>query len=482
MITKKNNKIKQLVLLATVVVLLQSCAIFKTPLKEADTSLPDSFNQSETSDSTNSAQINWSDFFEDPYLIALIDSALIHNKELNIVLQKINRANNEIMARKGEYLPSVNAAIGIDGDKVGEYTRAGAIEENLEIKEGKEFPTFLGNYQLGLNASWELDVWKKLRNAKNVAVLEYMASVEGKNLIMTNLIAEIANSYYELIALDNKLENLNENITIQQNALKIVNQLQKSARVNALAVKRFEAEVRKNQSEIYNIKQEIFETENKINFLVGTSNRPIERNASNFITLQPKVIQSGIPAQLLANRPDIRQAEQELAAAKLNIKVAKANFFPSFGINAGVGFEAFNPKFLFDSPESILMNVAGEIVAPLINRKALKATYKNATSKQIEAAFEYEQTILQAYMEVANQLSKVENIQKTSDLQMQEVALLTESIGIANQLFQSARADYMEVLLTQRDALEAKMKIIDTKKNQMTTMVNLYKALGGGWQ
>lgn len=479
---KKRNKIIQLIILATFVFSMQSCALFKTPQKDANTNLPDSFNQSEKLDSTNSAQINWNEFFEDPFLTALIDSALTNNKELNIIMQRINRANNEIMAKKGEYLPFVNGLIGADVDKVGAYTRNGAVEEHLEIKDGKEFPKFLGNFQFGLNASWELDVWKKLRNAKNVAILEYMASVEGKNFLITNLIAEIANSYYELTALDSKLLNLNENIAIQQNALRIVNQLQASARVNALAVKRFEAEVRKNQSEIYNIKQEIFETENRINFLVGTTNKSIARNTSNFTTIEPKVIKSGVPSQLLQNRPDIRQAEQELAAAKLNIKVAKANFFPSFGIHAGVGFEAFNPKFLINSPESILMNVAGEMIAPLINMKGLKAQYKNANSKQIQAAFEYEQTIINAYMEVSNQLSKIENIQKTNELQLQEVALLTESIGISNQLFQSARADYMEVLLTQRDALEAKMRLIETKKTQMIAMVNLYKSLGGGWQ
>ena len=481
MITKKKNKI-QLIIVTTFVILIQSCTLFKTPQKEVVTSLPESYNSATYIDSVNSAQLRWSEFFDDPFLIALIDSALVNNKELNIVMQKINRANNEIMARKGEYLPYVNGQIGVDGEKVGAYTRNGAIEESLEIKDGTEFPKFLGNFQFGLNASWELDVWKKLRNAKNVAVMEYMASVEGKNFITTNLIAEIANSYYELIALDSKLKNLNENIAIQQNALKIVNQLQASARVNSLAVKRFEAEVRKNQSEIYNIKQEIFETENKINFLVGTTNQSIARNSENFTILEPKVIKSGIPSQLLENRPDIRQAEQEMYAAKLNIKVAKANFFPSFGIHAGVGFQAFNPKFLVNSPESILMNVAGEMIAPLINMKGLKAQYKNANSKQIQAVFEYEQTIINAYMEVSNQLSKIDNIQKTNELQLQEVELLTESIGISNQLFQSARADYMEVLLTQRDALEAKMRLIETKKTQMLAMVNLYKALGGGWQ
>ena len=477
----KKNNITKLILALSFVVLLQSCAIFKTPQKEANTTLPESFTANQV-DSINSAKVKWQDFFADPYLIQLIDSALINNKELNIVLQKIDIANNEIRTRKGEYLPQVNGVINAEGEKVGAYTRDGAVEENLEIKEGKEFPKFLGNFQVGLSASWELDIWKKLRNAKNVAVMEYLATVEGKNFLVTNLIGEIADSYYELIALDNQLLNLEENIAIQQNALQIVEQLLQSARVNSLAVYRFEAEVRKNQSEIYKVKQEIFEVEARINFLVGKTSWKIERDTNSFAELVPSIIQTGIPAQLLENRPDIRQAEQELLAAKLNIKVAKANFFPSVGIDASLGFQAFNPKFLINSPQSIVASIVGDLVAPLINRNAIKAAYKNANSKQIQAAYDYEQTIINAYREVIIEVSNIDNIQKAYDLQNEEVALLTESIEISNKLFQSARADYMEVLLTQRDALDAKMRLIETKKAQMIATVDLYKALGGGWQ
>ncbi|MEZ4978988.1 MAG: TolC family protein [Chitinophagales bacterium] len=476
----KKNKTRAFLVIVSILV-LQACAIFKLPQKEANTKLPSNYEDFQR-DTSNTAKLSWQDFFEDPYLLNLIDSALINNKELNITLQKINMANNEILLRKGEYLPFVNGQVAADGEKVGKYTRNGAVEENLAIKDGIENPKFLGNFQLGLSASWELDVWKKLRNAKNAAILEYMASVEGKNFLMTNLIAEVANSYYELLALDNQLKNLEENISIQQNALAMVKLLLQSARVNSLAVNRFEAEVRKNQSEIFNIQQDIFEVETRINFLCGKSSSKVDRNAESFIDLSPKLIAYGLPSDLLENRPDIRMAEQELEAAKLNIKVAKAKFFPSFGINAGIGFQAFNPKFLFNSPASILGSVAGEMLAPLVNRNAIKAEYKNANSKQIQAAFEYEQAIINGYREVVIQISKINNMQKNYELKKQQVELLTQSIEIANDLFQSARADYMEVLLTQRDALEAKMNLIASKKEQMKASIDLYRALGGGWQ
>lgn len=465
----------------------QACSIPLLMTKKADTQLPAQYSaQTTVNDSAqateNSANVNWKDFFEDPNLTALIDTAVANNKEVNILMQRISIAANEIQARKGEYLPFVNFGAGIDAEKVGRYTRNGAVEESLEIKEGKAFPEPLGNYQFGLQASWELDVWKKLRNATKVATMEYMASIEGKNFLVTNLVAEIANAYYELVALDNQLENLEQNIKIQQNALEVTKELQKYARATSLAVKRFEAEVKKNQSRQYVIKQQQVELENRINFLLGRTPQPIQRASTGFMEIKPKLIQTGLPSELLAHRPDIRKAELELSAADLNIQVAKANFYPSFAIRAGLGFQAFNPKYLLNTPASLAYSLAGDMMAPLINRNAIEAVYKNANATQIQAAYDYEQTIINAYGEVSNQLSNIDNLEKNYQLKTSQVESLTQSVDVANQLFKSARAEYLEILLTQREALEAKSELIETKQKQMSAMVNLYRALGGGWQ
>lgn len=475
---KKNNVIKSIAFGSLFIAF--SCGIPKVTIKENQVNVPSSFTANSKAIS-NDAKVKWKDFFEDKNLQQLIDSALVNNKELNILMQKVAMSQNEIQAKTGEYLPSVGFGAGADLDKVGKYTRNGAVEENLNIREEEKFPEPLTNYKFGLYSSWELDVWKKLRNAKKVAVMEFMASQEGKNYLITNLVAEISSSYFELIALDSQLKNLEQNIEIQKNALEIVKLLKESARTTQLAVKRFEAEVQKNQSEIYNLKQDIVETENKINFLVGRTPRPVIRSTANFLEMQPKLVQVGLPADILENRPDIKKAQLEMEAAKLNVKVAKANFYPSFGLKAGVGYEAFNPKFLLSTPTSLLYSLAGEAIMPLVNRNAIKAEYKNASAKQIQTVYEYEQTILNAYTEVVNQMSKIDNLQQSFKLKDDQVKALNESIDIANQLFQSARADYMEVLLTQRDALEAKTALIETRKNQMLAVVNLYKALGGGW-
>lgn len=455
----------------------------KTPelvQKTENKEVPLSYNSSK--DTLNTATLKWKEYFKDAYLDSLINTALSNNQELNITLQEIEVAKNEIRVRKGEYLPFVGLKGGAGVEKVGRYTSQGANDANTEIKPGIETPEPLQDYGVKAYATWELDIWNKLHNAKKASVSKYLATVEGKNFMVTNLIAEIANSYYELLALDSQLAIVQQNIGLQNNALKIVKFQKEATRVTELAVKRFEAQVFNTKSLEFGIQQRIVETENRINFLVGRFPQPVKRSSESFTDLVPNAISAGIPSQLLENRPDIKQAEMDLAAAKLDIKVAKARFFPSVGISAGIGLNAFDAKYLFKTPESLLYSLTGDLVAPLINRNAIKASYYSANAKQIQAVYNYEKTILNAYIEVANQLAKIENMNKTYDLKAQQVQALNTSIAISNDLFLSARADYMEVLLTQRDALESKFDLIETKLQQMNAMVNIYHALGGGWK
>lgn len=447
--------------------------------KTANRNVPAAYSASQ--DSTNTGKLEWRTFFKDANLVALIDTALRNNQELNITIQEIQIARNEIRARKGEYLPFVGLRGAAGVDKLGRYTNIGSSEATTDIKPGTETPDPLPDYMITAFATWEVDIWQKLRNARKAAVSRYLSSVEGRNFMVTNLISEIAMSYYELLALDNQLEIVKQNIGIQTNALEIVRMQKEATRVTELAVRRFEAQVLSTRSIQYNIQQRIVETENRINFLIGRFPQRVERNAQAFTQLVPDTIYAGIPSQLLENRTDIRQAELELAAAKLDVKSAKANFYPSLRITAGIGYDAFNAKYLLRSPESLIYSLAGDLVAPLINRNAIKANYNTANAKQIQAAYNYERTVLNAYIEVANQLSNISNLAGSYDLKSQQVQALTESITISNNLFRSARANYMEVLLTQRDAIEARFELVETKMQQMNAMVNIYRALGGGW-
>jgi len=476
------NRIYRFFVPAIIWLAYSACTIPHIVGRTGQPAVPENFAPDSNKDTVNSAHIMWKVFFKDPYLHALIDSALANNQELNLTLQEIQIARNEVRSKKGEYLPTVGIRAGAGVDKVPRYTNIGAMEANTEIRPGVEMPEPLGDFFIGGYATWEVDIWRRLRNAKQAAVRRYLASIEGRNFAVTNLVAEIANSYYELLALDNQLDILKQNIDLQSDALLVVKLQKESARVTELAVRRFEAEVAKTKSMQFTVQQSIIETENKINFLLARFPQPIVRDPKAFSQLVPGEVYTGIPSQLLENRPDIRRAEQELIASKLDVKVAKAKFYPSLGISAAAGFRAFNPTFLLEMPHSLLYSLAGDLAAPVVNRNAIKALYYSANARQIQAAFNYERTLLNAYIEVTNQLAKMGNLQKSYDLKAQQVQALTQSIEISNQLFRSARADYMEVLLTQRDALESRFELVETKRAQMNAMVNIYQALGGGWR
>ncbi|MFT7085373.1 MAG: NodT family efflux transporter outer membrane factor (OMF) lipoprotein [Vicingaceae bacterium] len=467
--------------IALISMILFACGVPKLAQKSPNVVLPDTYNDS-LSTSNSSSTFIWKDFFNDPFLVQLIDSALSNNRELNITLQEVSILKNDIREKKGEYLPSVGLGASSGIEKSSRYTRNGSLEANNDIIENRAFPEPLPDFLLGATASWEIDIWNKLRSAKKSAVLSYLSSVEGRKFMTTNLVAEVASSYYELLALDNQLEIVLQNIQIQNKALRIVKLQKQSAKVNELAVKRFEAEVLKNKSARFYLEQKIVETENRINLLVGRLPQSVPRNAQNFNTIFPAQLTAGVPSELLANRTDIKQAELAIEAAKLNVKVAKANFYPKLEINANIGLQAFDPSYFLKTPESLLYNLAGDLIAPLVNRNAIKANYLSSNNKQIQAIYNYEQTILNAYVEVVNQLSKIENLNKSFDLKSQQVDALNTSITISTSLFQSARADYMEVLLTQRDALEAKMELVETKNDQLNALVQMYQALGGGWK
>lgn len=474
----KNNKLYKYSLFLALIIGLGSCKVENLPTKAVTNVLPNKYNFN--GDSTQSENILWRNYFSDDKLALLIDEALKNNQELNMMIHEIEISRNEIMAKKGEYMPFGYIGAGLGGEKSGRYTLNGVGEEDLKTRTEK-VPHFIGEQVVMATFSWEIDAWKKLHNAKDVAAKRYLSGIEGRNYVITNLIAEIANSYYELVILDNQLETVQQNIALQKDALEMVKVQKDAARVNQLAVNRFMAQVINTENLKYEIQQQITETENRINFLMARYPQPIVRNANNLGNIQFLKISEGIPSQLMANRPDIRQAEQELEAAKLDITVARANFYPNITLKAGIGFQSFNPIYLIN-PKSIAFNLLGDLVAPLINKNAIKANYYNANERQIMAVYRYEQVVLNAYLEVMNQLAGNKNYEESYVTKSNQVEILNNSIEISNSLFKSARADYTEVLFTQREALEAKMELIEIKKKQLNAEVNIYKALGGGWR
>ena len=427
----------------------------------------------------SSAQLGIGEFFDDPVLTQLLTEGLAQNQELKIRNEEIQIAYNEITARRGAYLPFVSLGARGGFDRTSRFTPLGAAEDQLTPPRGR-FSDPLPNTRLSANLFWQVDIWRELRNARDAATERYYETIEERNFLITRLVADTAENYYELAALDKRLEFLNQTIEIQNKSLELAKAQKAAARGTELPVQRFLAEVRKNESQIQIVQQDIVEAENRINFLVGRFPQAVDRKSWDVITLDSRVLMVGVPAQLLQNRRDIRAAEHEVSAAGLDVQVARARFFPRLDISAGIGFEAFNPRYLFD-PGSLIANAAGDLVAPLINKKAIQADYSSANARQLQAIYNYQRTVLNAFTEVVTQISKVEKYRRSVELKREQVVALEESVTVATDLFIGVRGEYVDVLFSQRDLLEARTALIEAKQQQLSAIVKTYQALGGGY-
>lgn len=445
--------------------------------REPDTEVPTSFGSLDRAGGPSIAtQQRWDELFADPHLRALIAEALENNQELDIQLQEIIITQNDVAAARGEYLPRLGADAGAGIGRVGEHTSQGASDADHGVA------TNLPDFRFGFKASWETDVWGRLRSARKAAGFRYEATVQERNFLITEIVAEIANSYYDLVALDRQLEILERNIGIQRDALEVVKLKKAAARDTELGVQRFQAEVLKNQGRKYTLEQQRVIVENRINFLVGRFPQHVERSSATFTSARPDALATGLPSELLDNRPDVKAAELRLAAAKLDTKSAKARFYPSLTLDAGVGYESFNLAHLVDTPQSLAYDLVGGLMTPLLNRAAIKADYRSANARQVQAVIDYERSILQAYTDVYNQLAAIENLSQRYRQQSEQVAALHAAIDVSNVLYQSAHIDYYDVLMTRRDSLEAEMELVETRKAQLQALVSIYQALGGGWK
>ena len=426
--------------------------------------------------------ISWRHFFSDPDLVHLIEIALANNQEFNLAIQDIEIAANEVKEKQAQYLPKVGLGFGGSYIKPSENTPEGVLDTIIERDfPNKGNPDF--NLNLGPSLSWEVDIWKKLRNAKEAARLRMVAQIEVRNFLISRLVTEIARNYYELMALDTSLKILDANISIQEAAFLKMQALKRYAKANQLAVNRFEAQLNKTKSQRFETSQRIVEKENHLKFLSGIYDEaPILRHSDQFMTMPVDELQTGVPVQLLENRADIRQAEAAIKAAKLNLKSVKAQLYPDLTIQAGAGFSGFDPQLLFQAPQSLFYNAIGGFTVPLINRRAIIARIQIADAHQTQAVLTYEQTLLKAYTDVLIQVSSIKNMQQAFDAKKREVVLLEESIGTANMLFKYAKATYIEVLLVQEEKLNAERELVEVKMNLVGSRVNLYRALGGGWR
>jgi NodT family efflux transporter outer membrane factor (OMF) lipoprotein len=455
------------------------CGIPALRAPEPGPMLPPSFNGNVSDE--NSSCVMSTQFFDDPHLVNLINEGLGGNQELKILAQNIARANNDVLRRRGSLFPFVTFGAQSSLTNYSLYTPFGSDLKQIVSPLGGPFPNPLPDFLVAANVTWQVDIWRQLRNARDAAGLRYLGTQDGWNYVVTRLVADIADNYYRLMALDQQIATLDGTIALQEQSLKIAIAQKEGARGTELGVQRFQAELAKNRSQKLIVYQEMIEAENRINFLVGRYPQPVPRASGDFINLNLHTLYLGVPANLMQNRPDIRQAERNLEATGLDVRVARANFYPKLVMSTGVGYEAFNTRYLFD-PESLIYNAAGGLVAPLVNKRAIQADFLDANADQLEAMYQYQRTTLNAFTEVITRVSAVQNYGKSIEIKKVQLASLESAVDVAGKLFQNARVEYIDVLFAQRDRNEARIVLIDTKRQQLSAIVNAYQALGGGWR
>lgn len=467
------NKVLYLAVVLATLLCIGAC---KTP--QATTLPKDTLKESLASmsrDSSVTISPAWRDFFQDSVLRSLIDTALQNNHDLKITLQELAIAKSAITAKQGALLPSISANVGAGISKVGRYTAEGAGNVGTELTPGRKIPTVIPDLAPTLQMDWTVDLWGKLNSDKKSAVERYLASEAGQRAIKSQLVADVAENYYALLALDYKLLVMQQYIALQKNAVRIA-RIQKEADADTqLAVEKFEAELAKAQANEYVLRQSIIETENNLNLLLGRLPQPIARAKSDFLQLPMPATAHALSTQLLLQRPDVVQAEHALEAAKWDVETARKEFLPSFNLSAAVGLNAFNPKYLVKLPESLIFSALGSLTAPLINKKAIQANFSQADALQIEALYNYDKALMTAYIEMSTLQSKITNLKQLRQFKQKQDEALMRAVSAAQKLYLNNRATYLEVIDSERGQLDCKMELIDTKLQQLSTLIDMYR-------
>lgn len=420
--------------------------------------------------------------FNDPYLKALIDTALASNFDLLAASQRVIVAQSQLRMAKNAWLPTVNGVASAGVDRYGDYTLNGVgnYDTNLSpnIDKDQKIPTSpTPEFFVGFRSSWEIDLWGKIRAQKEAALNRYLSTTEGRRLLSTQVVAGVASLYYDLVALDHELKIIHRNIGLQEKAVATVEVQKAGGRATELAVQQFKAQLLSTRALENNVKQQIVATENQLNALLGRLPRPVPRTADTTNAIPP-AIQKGIPVATLLRRPDIQQAELNLAATKADVKAARAAFFPSLTITPYTGFNAFKAGLLFQ-PASIAWGALGGLTMPVFNQKQLQSQFNITQAEAMTAFYRYQQAIVDGYAEVSSIMSKVENEQATWQLKREEVAVLQDAVATSNLLFTTGYANYLEVITAQKSVLEAELTLVTTRRNVYQGMITLYRSLGG---
>jgi NodT family efflux transporter outer membrane factor (OMF) lipoprotein len=430
------------------------------------------------------AALSWKNYYKDSLLLALIDTALARNLDIKVAEQNLYAAQASLKAASGRLWPSLNFAAGAGLTRFGRQTIDGVgnydVNFSPNISPDQRIPNPVPDFALGLQTSWEIDISGKLRQYRKAARYRYLASEEGLRFVKTQVVAGVASLYYLLIALDTELEIIRRNLELQESALEVIQIQKQSGKINELAVKQFKTQVLDTRSLEYEKMQERLAVENALNVLMARFPGRIPRKDTLNVSDLPVQIQGSIPFALLYQRPDIKSALHEAEAARHNLKAARAELYPSLLLSGTIGINGFDPAGLFSLPGSFAFNLMAGLVAPLINRYDLLGYYRLSFAEKNKALLDLQQKLITAASEVVNELNRFENFRKVADYKLEQFLLMKEALKIADQLFYTGYANYLEVLMTRQVLLRAELELTEARLQQYLASIQLLRALGGG--
>ena len=461
----RRSSVKNILLVAGITVVLFSCNTSQHYQRESVNT--ENLYGVENTDTTNLAVMPWQELFTDPLLQAYITEGLENNPDLQIAIQRVAESEAYFEQSKAALLPGINAKA------TGNYTRN---SESLSPNSRRE----TGSYQLGVEAGWELDLWGKLRSAKRAAYANLLATDAGQKAVETRLISNIATAYYNLSALDAKLAITRQTVQNDIDMIETFKILKESGRVTSAAIVQSEAARFAAEVTIPDLEQQIREVENALCLLLGRTPGEIQRNQLS-APLEASLLKTGVPSQLLDNRPDVMQAEYDVMSAFEMTNSAHAYFYPALTLTASTGFASGSLDNLLD-PASFAANIIGGLTAPIFNKKINTTRLKVAKAQQESALLNLKYMLLNAGQEVNNALGLYESASRKIDLRQQQLSALEKSVEYTRELLTYGSSSYIEVLAAQQSLLGAQLNSVNDHLQQLDAVVSLYRALGGGWK
>jgi NodT family efflux transporter outer membrane factor (OMF) lipoprotein len=438
--------------------------------------VPSNFRNSTATDTTNIADIKWKTFFEETDLVKLIDEALAKNNDLQIADKNVAIANLQFKQSKWGNIPQLNATATASSTRLSDNSFNGA---NVQQALGQHH---VEDYSAGLNLSWEADIWGKIRNRKKAAQAAYLQTAEAKKALQTSIVANVSKGFYDLLMLDAQLAIAKKTLELNDSTLFAVNLQYEAGQVTLLAKQQTEAQRLVSAQLIPELEKNIQLQENGLSVLSGTFPNAKERETQLEVIVVKENLSAGVPSQLLSKRPDVKSAELALKAANAKVGITKAALYPSLTISAAGGVNSFESSNWFTIPASLFGSVAGGLTAPLLNGKRLRTQYEIAKAERDQTVIQFRQTVLVAVGEVSNALAKIEKQKQEFTIASERVETLKKAVSNANLLFRSSMATYYEVNSAQANLLQAELELAFIKKERLTSNVELYRALGGGWE